>query len=320
MEFQFLIRSIIILFLICSLSACQKEITIPIPKQAISIVIDGKIETGLPPIVFLSYTKDIFSPTNLDSIFGGFIDDAVIIVSNGLISDTLDRVCTDEIPDTLKQYASFLFGVPKSIIEQYHFCFFSTLNPSLFGQIGNRYTIKVMHKNKTYNAITTIEKPVPLDSIYWKPEKKTPDHGYIYANLSEPYAENNFYLWEVLQIKAGNDGMNKDQKFYKPSNPVFNDQFINGLLFTISYENPRSRFDKKIPEEFRGLYKKGDTIMVKFSTLNKDSYRFLEQKYVQLQSGGSPFSTPVNLPSTISNGALGSWIGYSPSYKVVICK
>ena len=51
--------------LLSLLQSCTKEIEIDIPGYKEQLVIDGSIETGMPPIVLISRSKDIYSPTNL---------------------------------------------------------------------------------------------------------------------------------------------------------------------------------------------------------------------------------------------------------------
>jgi hypothetical protein len=78
--------------------------------------------------------------------------------------------------------------------------------------------------------------------------------------------------------------------------------------------------DATYPEDFRGYYRVGDTIVIKFSKIGIKEYNFFEKKYNQMYSGGNPFATPTNIPTTIVGGAFGVWVGYSPAYDTLICK
>lgn len=301
-------------------SACQKDVSIILPSYDEKIVVDGKIETGLPPIIILSTTKDIFSNNSQDAIFGDFISDALIIISNGTLTDTLQTICSDEIPEEFQEIGYALFGIPPSLMSKYHICAYSTLNPAFFGEVGKSYSIEIQYKGKKYNATTSIVEPVFLDSVYWKPEKNTESYGYAYANLTDPVSTYNAYAWEVLRLNIGKDNLPIDLKFHKTGNPVFDDQFINGNSFEFFYENPRTRRDTTISEKFRGLYKKNDTLLIKFSSLDKSMFNFLEKKYVQVNTGTNPFSNPINIPTNITGGALGYFGGYSATYYTLICK
>jgi hypothetical protein len=127
-------------------------------------------------------------------------------------------------------------------------------------------------------------------------------------------------MWEVKRINKNAAGEPIDANFTKTFNPVVDDKFFNGLSFEFFYENPMSFQDETVPNNLKGYYKLGDTVVVKFSKMEKPVYSFLEKKYIQISTGGSPFASPANIPSNIKGGALGLWAGYSPSFDTLICK
>lgn len=319
MEFRIL-NCLLLYFIVSLISSCQKEIKLDLPEYEPRLVVDGKIETGLPPFILLTTTKNIFAPADLNTLFGSYIDDAIIEISDGSITDTLQQICTDEIPTQLQEAASIFFGIPKDLMSKYHLCAYSTLNPLFIGMPGKTYDIKITYQGKIYTSSTSIKNPVPLDSLYWKPENSLKDFGFAYAKIKDPIDQQNNYYWETLRIKNDQFGNNVDMKFYKSRNPTFDDQFFNGLPFTFFYENPRSRFDEKIPDEYRGLYQRGDTVLVKFSTIGRTEYTYYRKKHTQINSNGSPFASPINVPSNISNNALGIWAGFSTTYQLLICR
>lgn len=310
----------IMCFFIGCISSCQKEVDIDLPKYDEKLVVDGKIETGLPPLIILSTTKDIFSNNSQDALFGDYISDALIIISDGTLKDTLQTICSDEIPKEYQDIGYALFGVPPSIMSKYHICAYSTLNPAFFGQPGKSYWIEIQYKGKKYTANTSIVEPTYLDSVYWKPEKNNAMYGYAYAHLTDPAEKYNAYFWEVLRTNTGKDGKPVDLKFHRTGNPVFDDQFINGVSFDFFYENPRTFRDTSLPESIRGLYKKNDTVIIKFSSLDKSTFNFMAKKYVQVNNGTNPFSIPINIPTNISGDALGYFGGFSTTYYTLICK
>lgn len=318
LKYRYLITWSFLLF-ITILFACQKDIKMDIPGFENKLVVDGRIETGLPPLILLTTNRNVFADNSLDSLFGSYITDAVITISDGLNYDTLQTICSTDIPSGYEELGAFVFGIPSNLIKKFKFCAYSTLNPLFFGKENTSYTITISHKGKKYQASTTIPKAITLDSIYWKPEKSTPNHGLIYAKLSDPSTIGNSYFWEVLRLKMGKNNQNVDSRFYRTRNPVFNDNFFNGKTFDFWYENPRARFSDSIPENLRGLYARNDSVVVKFSSIDKSSYDYYSNKYAQINSGGSPFASPINIPSNISNGALGVFGGFATTYQVVIC-
>lgn len=301
------------------LFSCTKEVSIDIPGYEEKIVIDGNIETGQPPIVLISKTSDIYAPTDLNSYLKSFINGAVVTVSNGTTTVQLDEICTDELPAGTEQIAADLFGVTIDQLSQMHLCAYTSFNTSIWGEIGKTYTLNVTYNGKTYTSSTTINQKTSLDSVYWTPEKDYPLYGYSYATLSDNPNTYDAYKWEVKRINIQSNGQPKDNIFTETFNPVFDDEFINGLTFNFFYENPMSFDDTSIANVNKGLYHKGDSVVIKFSKMDKDVYNYFEKKYTQIATQGNPFATPINIPSNISGGALGIWAGYSPSFDTLYC-
>lgn len=300
------------------LFSCTKEVDIEIPGYEEELVIDGVIETGTPPFVLISKTKDIFAPTDLTAFLNGFISGAVVTVSDGTNSVILDEWCSDNLPPGTEQMAADMFGIPVNELANYHICAYLTLDASMFGQVGKTYHLTVEYEGKTYESSTQIVQPTYLDSVWWKPEPGTPNHGFSWAFLTDPAAKGDAYKWEVKRINIGPDGEPIDKNFETPFSPVIDDEFFNGLAFEFAYENPFA-FEPDTPEDELGLYAQGDTVVIKFSKMDLQVYEYLEKKYLQLQTAGNPFATPTNIPNNISGGALGVWAGFSPTFDTLVC-
>lgn len=302
------------------LFSCTKEVKIDIPGYEERLVVDGQIEPNSPPFVLLSTTKDIYSPTDLSSYLSSFVSGAVVTVSDGTNTVVLDEICSDNLPPGSEQFAADLFGVPAEELANYHICAYTTFNAAIFGQVGRTYTLTIEYAGKVYNSTTKLESPVKFDRTFWKPEGKYTDYGYSWVQLSDPANEYNAYMWEVKRINLDTAGNERDPLFTQTFNPVFDDEFINGTTFEFAYENPMSYRNKEMPEEYRGYYKKGDTVVIRFSRLDRSVYEFFEKKTIQINNGGSPFAVPSNIPSNIKGGALGVWAGFSPNYDTLICQ
>jgi hypothetical protein len=309
-----------ILFILSILTSCTKEIEIDIPGYQEQVVIDGSIETGMPPLVLLSRSKDIYSPTNLQAFLEGFVTGATVTVSDGINSVQLEEVCTDNLPPGSEAIAAAIFGIPESELVNYHLCAYTTFNTSIWGQVGKTYALTVSFEGKTYTSSTTIEQPSSLNSLYWKQDGDLTNYGYSWATLTDTPNKYDAYKWEVKRINTGIDGQPIDKVFTKTFSPVFDDDFFDGLTFDFFYENPTVWEDNTVPDEYKGYYKIGDTVVVKLSKMDRYVFNFMEKKYIQLATAGNPFATPTNIPSNIEGGALGVWAGYSPSFDTLICK
>ena len=301
------------------LSACQKEVEIDIPGYEERVVFDGRIETGLPPFLLISKTNDIYSPTDLNAILQSFQSGAFVqmIVDGDTV--VLDEICSDNLPAGTEEPFAAFFGVDVEDLPFIDICLYSTLNPSYFGQIGKSYQLNILFEGANYSATTSIVNPVQLDSVYWKEDPNTPNNGFCWARLSDPPGVFNGYFWESRRIHLNASGEPTDAQFVPTFSPVTDDTFFDGLSFEFGYENPHN-FNQETPSEERGFYQLGDTAVIKFSSLDQLAYGFLEKKYIQLQSGGSPFASPINIPFQFNNGGLGSWIGYSTSFDTLICQ
>ena len=293
-----------------SLWSCTKEVQIDIPGYKEQLVVDGRIETGQPAIVLLSKSSNVYSSTNYESYLNSFVDDAIVVLSNGTQTDTLTKICTDDLPPGLEQVAAGIFGIPAEILVNLHLCAYVSMN--MLGEVGKTYTMQISHQGKQYQASSKILNPTAADSLYWKPEGNFTDRGFSWVNLSDPAATSDSYLWEVKYLQ--------DVQFSKTFNPYFNDKFFNGLTFEFAYENPMSFNDPNGNDAYRGYYQLGDTIVVKLSKIGGKEYNYFEKKYKQIYSGGSPFAVPTNIPTNIEGGALGVWVAYSPWIDTLICQ
>lgn len=292
------------------LVSCTKEVKIDIPGYKEMLVIDGSIETGAPPIVLLSRTNDIYSPTNLEAYLNGFISGATVTVSDGTTTVVLDQVCTADLPPGTEEIAAALFGIPVDQLSQFNICAYTSFNPAIWGQVGKTYNLTVEYEGNVYTSSTKILPPTPLVNTFWKPEAGFTDRGFSWATLADPPGQYDAYRWEVKYLG--------DNFFTKTFNPFTDDEFFDGRTFDFSYENPMTCNQASDPE-YRCYYKLNDTIVIKLSKLDRNVYEFMERKYLQMYSAGNPFASPTNITSNITGGALGVWAGYSPWYDTLIC-
>ncbi|MEY3592536.1 MAG: hypothetical protein RLZZ38_1512, partial [Bacteroidota bacterium] len=213
-------------------------------------------------------------------------------------------------PPGLEDIAAGIFGIPAAQLSSLHLCAYISLG--MIGEVGKTYELEIQHGGKTYISSSRIAEPVALDSLYWKPEGNFTDRGFTWAKLSDPASTTDAYCWEVKYLT--------DATFSKTFNPYFNDKFFNGLTFEYGYENPMSFQDTMPNNPYRGFYKLGDTVVVKFSKIGPKEFNYFEKKYNQMYSGGSPFAVPTNVPTNISGGALGIWAAYSPWIDTLVCQ
>ena len=313
-------KQLILLSIVAILSsACTKEVEIDIPGYVEQLVIDGSIEPGRPPLVLISKSKDIYAPTDLNAFLSTFVSGATVTVSDGTNTVQLIEMCTDNLPPGSEAIVAEMLGIPVADLATLHLCGYTSLDPSIFGQVGKTYSLTVEAEGKTYTAETTIVQPTALSAVYWKPDGNLTTHGYSWATLSDPPGQYDAYKWEVKRINKDANGNEMDANFGENFSPVFDDDFFDGLTFDFFYDNPFAYGDGVL-DEYAGLFPIGDTIVIKFSKMDRNVYEFMEKKYTQLGTAENPFATPTNIPTNITGGALGIWAGYSPTYDTLVCQ
>lgn len=272
------------------LFSCEKNITVDLPVTEQKIVVEGYIETGEKAIVTLTKTSAFFAPVDSASLFSYLIwgSSAIVTVSDGTISEQLSPVI-----DT-NQYIPLVYK-----------------SQTLTGQEGKTYTLTVVVDGKTLTAVTTIPHAVALDSVWYKEQEGRDSLGFAWAHLTDPDSLGNCYRWFAKRI-------GKDKRFLAPIGSVFEDKFINGKSFDFAYNrgSEPNTFDDE-DENSRGYFSLGDTIAIKFCTIDRTHFDFWRIEEVQVSNNGNPFAAPAPIPTNI-NGGIGIWGGYAATYDTII--
>lgn len=311
--------------LILLLQACEKEITVDLPPADPKIVVEGSIEQGLPPVVFITKSAGYFAPTDLNAIQNLYRSDATVTVSNGVITDTLTSICSGDVPEDLLPIVTELTGLNEEQLSLVNICAYVSLNPLMIGEIDRAYDLTVELDGEVVTSTTKINKLVPLDSLWFRIAGNTDSLGFLFATISDPDTLGNAYRWFAKRINQYPDwsehaGEQKDISFIAPIGSVSDDVFFNGLSFEFGYFRgtiPNSDKEDDINEE-RGYYKEGDTVVVRGTVIDRGVFRFVNSFEEQVASAGSPFASPANVQSNIEGG-LGVWAGYGAVYDTVIC-
>jgi len=302
------------------LAACQKDITVKLPDAKQKICVEGKIEPGMPPYVILTHNMPYFGPTDVNALQNMFVHNADIKVSNGATTVTLTEYCSKSLPDSILPIVAAFIGVDTASLKLFNYCLYTTFNSAVWGTVGTTYNLTINVEGKTLTSTTAILPPIPLDSTwhrYLKANKQGDSLGFVYAHLTDPPQEGNCYRW--LTMRKG-----KDQSFIAPSGSVNDDKFFNGKSFDFAYNRGRTA-NSTAPDdnnEEAGYFKKGDTVIVKFCTIDRATFDFFRQVDVAIYSQGNPFAAPSSVPSNVypRDEALGIWCGYGVSKDTVIFK
>ncbi|MGZ3904708.1 MAG: DUF4249 domain-containing protein [Bacteroidia bacterium] len=274
--------------LLILLTSCQQKINLKIPDYVQKLVVEGKIETDTFPAVNLSYTMPYFSDkqVNLQDLA---VKGAFVTVSDGTTIDTL-----------------------KELFPGHGYYYRGS---KIRGTAGRTYNLMISVDGKTYTAQTYIYPQVKLDTLWFKPEKQD-TLGYIYTHMEEPPQLGNWYRWQAKRI-------GKDLDFIAPLGSAFDDKFINGKSFNFAYDRgmlQNSTADDDNNDE-KGFFKKGQNVIVKFSTMGEKEYLFFRSYDANAISNGNPFAAPTNLQSNIDgHNVIGVWCGYNNYIDTVLLK
>ena len=273
-------------------TACSKEIEVDTGEFQHKHVIEGYIENGENPWVVVTNNMQFFSSFNLDftsmeglkTLSEMFVTNAEVIVSDGVIYDTLELVYDTEI----------FSGKPVWPPLRY-----TTSN--LVGEVGKTYTLQVNVDNQMYTSQTTITEPYVLDTLWAVYDKNEPDYYWLHTMIHDDVNEANFYNCYSKRLGIDND-------FAECFMCLWDDKFFNGQTFeAVLYRGSQSTLlqsnDTIDTLRVYGKFHVDDTVALKVLTMDNNSFNF----WISLQG-----STVVN--SNIEGGALGVWCGYGVSY------
>jgi hypothetical protein len=183
------------------------------------------------------------------------------------------------------------------------------------GVVGRTYTLNITTaEGETASSVTHIDPPVELDSTWFELVPDNDSLGFAWGHLTDPDTLGNRYRWFAKRL-------GKDDDFIAPVGSPTEDKFYNGLSFDFAYQRgevPNSEAEDDENEE-EGFFKTGDTIVVKFACITKESFEFWRAAEAQASNNGNPFGSITPLVTNI-NGGLGIWEGFSFTLDTIIAQ
>lgn len=287
----------VLLVLLVSLSGCEKEITLNAPQNQPLLVVDAEIENGVAPVIVLSTSLSYFSSIDTAQLFQSLVKDAVVSISSG------NRF----FPMVFRQVV-----LPNG--ARLGFYSNDPASPSpLLGAIGTTYTLNIQYKGQTYNATTTIPAVLkPIDSLWSRtvPNRPASDSFRILmGRFVDPPGLGN-YVRYFTRVNR--------QDFLPGSNSAFDDNIIDGTTYSVAIDRGVNRNFPATDRDNASFFKIGDTVTLKYTTIDKGTYDFWRTWEFAFQSIGNPFSSPGVVLGNVSNGALGAFCGYGARYRTLI--
>ncbi|HEU4472509.1 MAG TPA: DUF4249 domain-containing protein [Flavisolibacter sp.] len=281
---------------LCSilLLGCEKSIDFELKEESPKLVVEATIENDEPPIVTLTRSVGFFSNLTPEILTQSFVRNAEVYVSNGTLTHRLKEYTVPILPG----------------VNLYYYSIDSTNLATAFeGEINKQYNLRVLVDGQEYTATTTIpEFGKSIDSMYWKPAPATSDtnKGVVMVRVTDQPGYGDY----VRVFTRTNQG-----RFLPPYNSVFDDLFIDGTTYEVQLEGGIDRNADTLDDDF---FFRGDTVDLKLSTIDKQTFDFWRTWEFSYSSVGNPFSTPVKVLGNISNNALGYFGGYASQYKRLI--
>lgn len=276
------------LFTILLVSGCSKELDIDIPEPESKIVIEGWIEQGKPARVLLTQSVPFFS--NLDSL--ALMEIPITHARVTVITETEHEILT-LIPN-MSFFPPYVYN-----------------STEIKGSVNTRYRLEVEYQGKKLVASATIPEPAYLDSIWYTPEPGYDSLGRIWIQFTDNPSTVDYY--RILTQTVGKD------KRYVPTRDIstFSDRYFSGE--TIKFGLIRG-MGSILELGENQLYRLGDTVNIKFCTLDKEHYAFWNSVQTEIVTSSNPFASSFETIQSNILGGYGIWGGYGASYYKLVVK
>lgn len=288
------------------LSGCIEDYIPPEQEETIEFVVEGFVEAGegsAPTFVLITQSIPFISTVDLNTFNSLFVNDAKVVVNDGTKDVELTELCINDLPDELKEIAAELLGLSGDSTSL-NICAYVDILDQLDRKIGGKYDLNIQIEEEAITATTTIPEFVPLFDFRWDELPGTPSDtlARLWVTINDPVTELNYYRYFT---EENNEGL------ISPFASVVDDGFFDGQEFEFPIAKAEQRNVDFDPETF-GFFTKGDTIRIKWTTIDEAHFDFWNTIEFSRNNGG-PFSS-FNRVSSNVDGALGIWGGYAVGF------
>jgi len=292
----------IVLLTFLLIFSCQTEIDVVPPDYYNKIVVEGYIENDEFPVVSLYRSVPYFSTMSLEYLFNN------VIIRDARVFVTPMGGKTYEL--TMNPIFAPDFSAP--LLYRYS-------TKEFVGALNTSYSLKIEWDGKVYTSETSILNTFAIDSIAFVPR----------LNQTVIDTAANLRIWMTDNGMAGNNYQFKvkvhckqftDRLWITTIPAAFDNSPFLGKSF--NYEiirgAPAIIFEREMSEQerrqfMRGSYRIGDTVYMKYSLLDLNSYRFWHSISGELTFGQNPFMSPTpvisNIKCNTGEKCLGVWCG-----------
>ena len=336
----------------------EQEIDFSQGNTTKKIVVQAVMQPGYPAYALLTQSEPYFDPVTAETINSVFVEDASITVKSEdgdevPLLNILDLNIADfsQDEDLINLFDSLQNALPGLYIQP--------TPPFTFAQTDKSYSLEIIRNEDTLTATTTIPSEHPMDSVWFVVDENAPrpNLGNFWFHYSDPDTLGNTImiehkrLFHTKETQWGENPQNGIEPFSVSVNNIEDPFFVkalwgfvrndfeglNGTSFDTYLQRGTSNnilfdtSDQDFEQEENGYFKSGksilshdkdvfpDTVLLRFSQIDYESYLFWRSVDYQNNSGGNPFAEPINLQSNVNNG-YGIFYGQSAIYYKVIAK
>ena len=307
--------STISFFLIVFLCSCESSIDIDTNHKGSQLVVEGYIQEGYPAYLFLTRSESYFNSIDSGTMSDISVNDALVFIERG---DGVKHQLT-YIDSYLLDSIGFSDTIGLPLKGLYLDLSYKEDN---FSQSGHEYKLLIEWDNKTFSASTSIPPKYPIDSL-WVERKDSLDSSYkcyIWGRMNDPDTIGNSVL---IYFKRDMGWKPMDALFVPCAVSVRSDDLVNGENFEAMFARSGRLSDEDgflLPfygdRMINGEFSRRDIVLLRFSHIDRRTYKFWRSVDRSRNQNGNPFSEPQNLFSNI-DGGLGVWGGYGVSYYYV---
>jgi hypothetical protein len=278
--------NIILLLIALACSSCEKVIEIDFPQGEAPYCVEGYIENGELPYVTITRGTSFFGTISVEDYANLFVGNADVRVT---VSDGAEYVLSPITIGNITLYTNLNFS----------------------GEVGKRYDLRISVDGKVFESSTTILEPQPFDSVTFK--LRDGDAGTldslveITAYFRDPSTPENYYRFLTRR--------NSEPLFDSRNSYLFPDLLLNGLqwqvpVFRGSLLEPPVNPDSVESERSR-YFMLGDTVYMKWASIDQAQFRFWDTFSSQSGSFGNPFAPTVIIKSNVTGpNCIGLWASY----------
>lgn len=283
-----------LLLAVCTLllMACEKQIAVVPAALPDKLVVEGVIENGQLPVVYLTRSAAFFEQLSASQVQQLFVRNARLTLDDGSRQVPLVEVVAPFGGTTVRFYTC------------------DPANPAtaMRGRLNTSYKLVIESEGQRYEATTRIGDTLRrIDSLWWQqaPGTTAANRISVMSRVTDPKGFGNYirYFTSV-----------NDSAFLPGINSVFDDLLIDGTTYDIQVFRGVNR-NQNIEQEDFGFFSRGQRVAVKLCNIDKATFDFWRTWEQNQQNLGNPFGVPIKVLGNISNGALGYFGGYAVQIK-----